>query len=153
MNKQLVFLCVGTSNVIGDSLAPVIGDYLENSNLPCYVYGTTRRNVNAKNLVNYVNFIEETHKDKILIVIDAGLSKTQQVGTVKITKGGLKPQGAINKHAVKLGDVGILGVVNYYSTDVIGVLRTVNPAFISAFGKYLADLIVKCYNSLKVSSN
>ncbi len=147
MNKQLVFLCVGTSNVVGDSLAPVIGDYLSCSNLPCYVYGTSLRNVNAKNLSSYVNFIKETHKNSLLVVIDAGLSKQEPIGTVKITKGGLKPPGAINKSATKLGDVGILGVVNYYSTDVIGVLRSVKPEFISAFGKYLADLIISSFTT------
>ena len=147
MNKQIVFLCVGTSKITGDSLAPKIGDKLQSSNLPCYVYGTTNNNVTRKNLDNYLDFISKVHQNYILITIDAGLSKTIPVGTVKVSKGGITPGGALFPKSKKIGDIGILGVVNHYDNDIIEALSVVNEAFIIDFSDYVVDLIKKSYNS------
>lgn len=147
MNKQIVFLCVGSSKLTGDSLAPIIGDKLIESNLPCYVYGTTNSNVNRKNLDNYIDFISKVHPNCILITIDAGLSKTIPVGSVKVSKGGVTPGGAIFPKSKKIGDIGILGVVNYYDNDIIKALSVVNEAFILDFSDYIVNLIKKSYPS------
>ena len=146
MNKQIVFLCVGTSSVTGDSLAPVVGDILSKSNLPCFVYGTTKHNVNRKNLDSYLDFISYTHPNSILITIDSGLSKTLPVGTIKIVKGGATPGKIYNPSAKKVGNIGIVAVVNNYDNNKIEALSTVNPHFIVDFGNYIANLI---NNSIK----
>ena len=147
MNKQIVFLCVGSSKLTGDSLAPKIGDKLIESNLPCYVYGTTSNNVNRKNLDSYLDFINKVHQNCILITIDAGLSKTIPIGSVKVSKGGITPGGAICKKSKKIGDIGILGVVNYYDNDIIKALNMVNEGFILDFSDYIVNLIKNSYNA------
>lgn len=144
MKKQIVFLCVGTSKVAGDSLAPRVGDKLIESNLPCYVYGVSNNNVNRKNLLNYLCFIQKMHPNCILITIDAGLSKKQPIGIVDIAKGGISPARAITKKTFKIGDIGILGVVGEYTGDVLKTLSGVSEAFIERFSECIAEIIVNC---------
>lgn len=147
MNKQIVFLCVGTSSVIGDSLAPVVGDYLTKSNLPCFVYGTTKNNVNKKNLPVFLDFIHKTHPNCILITVDSGLSKTLPIGTVKVKNGGASIGKIANPLAKPVGNIGIVGVVNNYDTDTFEALQCVNTHFILEFGQYMANFII---NSIKM---
>lgn len=144
MDRQIVFLCVGTTKIAGDSLAPMVADNLVASHLPIYVYGTTEHNVNRKNLINYVNFIKKIHKDCILVTIDAGLSTKNPIGTISIQKGGISPAGAVSDKTFKIGDVGILGIVNKYQPDVIKALNDVDYLFVEFFSKKIANMIINC---------
>ncbi len=46
--KNLVFLCIGTTKIIGDSVGPKVGDKLKDLNVNAYVYGNTARQVTAQ---------------------------------------------------------------------------------------------------------
>ncbi|MDE7349057.1 MAG: spore protease YyaC, partial [Clostridia bacterium] len=40
--KNLVFLCIGTTKIIGDSIGPKVGDRLKENGVNAYVYGNTQ---------------------------------------------------------------------------------------------------------------
>lgn len=126
MNSALpVVLCVGSDKIMGDSIGPTVGDLLINFyNLKCFVYGTTGNSVNGKNLNEYLAFIKAVHPENPIIAIDACMSNQEDVGKIKIIKGGVNPKCAITKCRNPVGDIGILGVIDKIRKDALGALLT-----------------------------
>lgn len=135
-NKPVV-LCVGTANVLGDSLGPRVGDRLvEVYNVDAYVYGRTARPVNGINYQHYVDHIKKHHPCSVVIAVDACLGAKEDVGRVKYTMRGLRAGAALNKNLASFGDLGILGVVAERSGDNLAALVTADP-------KTVEDTVVK----------
>lgn len=118
-----VFLCIGTSGVVSDSLGPQVGSLLQlQENFPMIVYGTEKINVNAKNISLAIDFVKTMHPDKKIAVVDAAVGDSTEVGCVQILSEGIVPGAATNKTLPKVGDISLLGVVsmrgsqNFYSS-------------------------------------
>lgn len=104
-----VFLCVGSDKVICDSLAPIVGELLTKKyNIPAYVYGGLRYNINGLNLAYANNYIESIHPRSQVIMIDATLG--DDVGEILVTDGSFAGLGKILPIR-KIGNFSILGVV------------------------------------------
>ena len=71
LNKNnLVFICIGNSEILWDSIGPKVGSYLKYINRKINVIGTENNNICSKlDLIKYKTQI----KDKFLIAIDVGL--------------------------------------------------------------------------------
>lgn len=109
--KNPAVICIGSDLVLGDSLGPLVGTMLKNAGAPCYVYGNLSRPVTAKEVGYAKNYITKTHPDSFMIAIDAAIGSKEDVGTVKIVKGSLRPGLGVDKKLGKIGDVSIIGVV------------------------------------------
>ena len=70
MKKEIVILCIGSSQITGDSVGPMVGDLLKEKGVRAYVYGTMSRPVNAKNLEDYIGMIKEHHTGSLVMVVD-----------------------------------------------------------------------------------
>lgn len=111
--RDMVFLCIGTENVTGDSLGPRVGTLLQNKmKTPLLIYGYEGCNVNAQNLVLAYDMVKIMHPEKQIVVVDAAVGDNEEVGCVQIHKGGIMPGAATNKNLPQVGDVSILGVVS-----------------------------------------
>ncbi len=137
--KNLVFLCVGTTKIIGDSVGPKVGDRLRENNIEAFVYGNSQRQVTAINVDDYVRMIKAKHADDLLVVIDSALGKTDDIGTIKVTKNGIKPGGAFDKSKERVGDVGILAVVGDADADRMTELKTRDSVFIDKLVEKVVD--------------
>ena len=73
--KNLVFLCIGTTKIIGDSVGPKVGDKLKDLNVNAYVYGNTARQVTALNVDDYAKMIKQRHKDDTVVSLTPRLAK------------------------------------------------------------------------------
>lgn len=110
--RQVVVVCIGTENVVADSLGPRVGSLLnENLPLPMFVYGMQGANIHAKNLSQAVSVIKRLHPNAPLLVVDAAVGTDNQVGKVQLTMGGITPGAATNKQLQSVGDVSIVGIV------------------------------------------
>lgn len=110
--RQAVIVCIGTENVVADSLGPRVGSLLnENLSVPLFVYGMQGANIDAKNLSQAVSVIKRLHPDSPLLVVDAAVGTDSQVGKVQLTTGGIVPGAATNKRLENVGDVSIVGIV------------------------------------------
>lgn len=136
--KNLVFLCIGTTKIIGDSVGPKVGDILKKQGIDAYVYGDTRRQVTAINVDDYAKMIKGRHKEDIVIVIDSALGKSKDIGSIKVTRNGIKPGGAFDKNKERVGDIGILAVVGDADADRMQELKDRDESFIS----HLVDKVV-----------
>lgn len=111
--RQMVVVCIGTENVVADSLGPRVGSLLnENLSMPLFVYGMQGTNIDAKNLSQAVSVIKRLHPNSPLLVVDAAVGTDCQVGKVQLTTGGIVPGAATNKQLENVGDVSIVGIVS-----------------------------------------
>lgn len=69
LNKNIVFMCIGTNKYFLDSFGAKMGDKLKQLNF--YVYGSSKREINGKNYINVYNFIRKKHKKSKIIIIDS----------------------------------------------------------------------------------
>ena len=139
--KNLVFLCIGTTKIIGDSVGPKVGDKLKDLNVNAYVYGNTARQVTALNVDDYAKMIKQRHKDDTVVVIDSALGKIGDVGTIKVTRNGIKPGGAFDKDKQRIGDIGILAVVGDAEGARMKELKTREESFIVDLADKVVDFV------------
>ena len=137
--RKLVFLCIGTTKIIGDSVGPKVGDRLRARGIDAFVYGNTLRQVTAINVDDYIKMIKSRHAGDLVVVIDSALGKVTDIGSIKVTKNGIKPGGAFNRGKERVGDVGILAVVGDADADRMLELKNRDEKFIDT----LVDKVVE----------
>lgn len=144
-----VILCIGTTNVSGDSLGPCVGDRLiDEYNIDAYVYGRSNKPVNGINYSEYVAHIKTHHKDSLIIAVDACLGGFKDIGRIKYIMRGLKAGAALNKTLDKIGDIGILGVVGESGKNNLDALMTVPIEDIKALSEKVAKKVYKIVREL-----
>ena len=112
-NRTLIFLCIGSDRATGDCLGPILGYKLSRSLLKNYVvYGTLDCPVHAKNLEETIEQINKTHKNPLIIAIDASLGTPAHIGFVTLGTGPLKPGAGVDKNLPYVGDIFVTGIVN-----------------------------------------
>ena len=146
--KNMVFLCIGTTKIIGDSIGPKVGDKLKEQGVNAYVYGNTQRQVTAINVDDYAKMIKLRHKEDIVVVIDSALGKVKDIGGIKVTQNGIKPGGAFDKNKERIGDLGILAVVGDADGNRMQELKDRDESFISR----LVDKVVEFANGMLARS-
>lgn len=114
--SQIVFLCVGTDRIIGDCIGPLVGsklmDLFKDYNiLNINIYGTLTENINYINVKNVIERIEKHHKDACVIVVDAALSKKENIGKIFVSNSKTVLGRGINKNKIQIGDISVKAVV------------------------------------------
>ena len=109
--KNLVFICIGNSEILWDSIGPKVGSYLKYINRKINVIGTENNNICSKlDLIKYKTQI----KDKFLIAIDVGITNILIPNDIYITNGSIEIGSAFNKSKGKIGNLGIkAGISNW----------------------------------------
>lgn len=107
-----VFVCIGTCNVVSDSLGPTVGRILTDSGTNIFVYGTENFNVTALNLERVISVVKALHPDEKIAVVDAAVGAKCQIGEVQIAQNGIVPGAATGKILPQVGDFSIVGVVS-----------------------------------------
>lgn len=116
-DAEVVFACIGSDLVVGDSLGPLCGTFIKNKNNNAYLYGTLKNPLTAKEIECFGANIRKMHPNSIVVAIDASVGKPEEVGLVKIFDRGIKPGLAVNKNLSLIGDVSIIGVVAEKSNE------------------------------------
>ena len=92
MFRELVFLCIGSDRITGDSLGPLIGYQLSPyCSRVFHVYGTLDDPVHALNLPDRISYIHSRHPEALLVAIDASLGSRRHQGYITI---GIVSRGA-----------------------------------------------------------
>ena len=119
-NEDVIFLCVGTNLLTGDSLGPLIGSYLKDHGYT-NVVGSFDDPVHALNLNET---IEKLTKGKRIIAIDASLGSRMDIGRFCIRMGAILPGKGVGKDLPAIGDYAISGCVNISGFMEYYVLQT-----------------------------
>ena len=142
--KGTVVVCIGSDKVSGDMLGPLVGSSLRDEyHLCCPVYGAVGESVNGVNLSEYLAMLRERHAADAVIAVDAALGKAEDVGKIRLKKGGIRAGGALEKRLGKVGDLGIVGVVaeERAPEDVYAALLAVPFPLVAALAARIAKMI------------
>ncbi len=113
ISRGLVVVCIGTDRSTGDALGPLTGDRLRSAANPrAPVFGTLEEPVHAANLSEKMADIERLHPGRLVVAVDACLGSVENVGTICVGLGALRPGAGVNKTLPPVGDVHVTGVVN-----------------------------------------
>lgn len=137
----MVICCIGTPKVLGDSVAPKVGDVLLDSNISAYVYGTTARPITALNYLDYYQYILTKHPHDLIIAVDCALGKKENIGKIKLTTKGVCPGKALDKKLSSIGDIGILGQVGDIAGDPLTELKATSPQVVTDLVKDITNII------------
>lgn len=123
--KELVFLCIGSDRITGDSLGPLVGHQLSQYFWPhIYVYGTLENPVHALNIEDTARKIKTRHPLALIIAIDASLGSKKNIGFITVGSGSIRPGSGVNKNLPEVGDIFITGIINASGTFEHFLLQT-----------------------------
>lgn len=142
IDRELVWVCVGTDRSTGDSLGPFVGTMLTEAGVP-NVYGTLDHPVHALNLMKTLERIEEAHPDACIVGIDACLGKAKSVGSMELRDGALEPGTGIGKVLPSVGDYNIIGVVNAEGFMEHVALQNTRLSLVIQMAKSITDFILR----------
>ncbi len=152
-NDNPIFICIGSDLVIGDSVGPLVGSILKNKNLPCFIYGSLKTPVTAKE-VNYAGeLIKKIHPNSKCIAIDAAVGEVGDIGIIKVVNKGLKPGLGVNKNLNQIGDISIIAVVAEKSLRNETLLNLTRLNLVYKMAETIADGIEQHVNNLKENKN
>lgn len=145
MNKNIVFLCIGTDRSTGDSLGPLVGDklkFLNKNNIS--IYGNLKFPVHAKNLNETINLINLKSKDSFIVAIDSSLGSIQNVGKIILEKRPLKPGSALNKNLPQIGNLSLTGIVNISGALEFMILQNTRLFTVMTLADIISSSIYNC---------
>jgi putative sporulation protein YyaC len=140
-NEDVVFLCIGTDRSTGDSLAPLVGTYLQGLGYT-NIKGTIDEPVHALNLQETLNNLPE---DKKVIAIDACLGQFSSVGKFDMINGSIKAGSGVGKELPSAGDYSILGIVNIGGFMEYFVLQNTRLSVVMRMAKDITSAIVEVF--------
>ena len=111
--SEVTFLCVGTDRITGDCFGPLVGTKLiellkEYNYSNINIYGSLRQNLSYENIGE---IIKNINKKSIIIVIDAALSKKENIGKIFVQKSKTILGKSLEKNKIEIGDISIKSVV------------------------------------------
>ncbi len=110
--SDIIFLCIGTSKIIGDAIGPILGSNLKDiENEFIHIYGTIEKNVHFNNTKNIIESINRNYINPCIISIDAALSNNNSIGDIIIGRGFIKLGKALDKNFGVYCDVNIKCIV------------------------------------------
>ncbi len=137
--KDIVFLCIGTDKIIGDSLGPYIGTLLKRRG--CCVYGCIGDTVNATNLTAAIVQIFRRHKNPFIIAVDACLGRRDHVGFASLSTEKLKAGAGVNKILLPVGNISVTGIVTEFGANSFKRLMNVSEERIVGMGRAMTDAL------------
>lgn len=111
--SELVFLCIGSDRITGDSLGPLVGHLLSRHLWQrSFIYGTLDEPVHALNLAARLESIKKKHPSALIVAVDASLGSQQHVGFITVGVGPIHPGAGVRKELPDVGDIFITGIIN-----------------------------------------
>lgn len=123
--EEIVFLCIGSDRITGDSLGPLVGHQLSKYHWShIRIYGTLDYPVHALNLEATLARIKMRHPSALLIAVDASLGARKHVGFISVGNGSICPGAGVKKILPAVGDIFITGILNASGTFEHFLLQT-----------------------------
>ena len=111
--RNLVFVCIGNSRIVGDSFGPLVGSYLKilmnKEKEKIKILGDIEEPIYTEK--NIKNVAKLDNEQNCMIVIDSALSKENINDTVFISKNKTFLGNGVGKTIYAMGDISIKGVV------------------------------------------
>lgn len=143
-----IILCIGSDRLTGDCLGPLVGHILSKQmNLNTFVYGNLEMPITALNVENTYKFIKAKHIGQKVIAIDSSIGRTEDIGLIKLMKGGLFPGSADGKNLSIVGDISITAIVTKTCNNLSAALSSVRLGFVYELALRIANGIYHSLNN------
>ena len=110
--SNLIFLCIGTNKVVGDSIGPIVGNSLKcMENDFVQIYGTIENTLNFRNAKEIIERLQVDSMNPFFVTIDAALSESNNKGDIVLSEGYIKIGKALQKSICFYSNVNIKCVV------------------------------------------
>lgn len=117
-DKQIVFVCIGSTKSFCDSIAPRIGSEISKLEQGYKVYGTYENPVNALNIADTIDRIYKESENPFVIAIDASIGKN--LGKLFVQDEPICPGAGIpNRELPQIGDISIACVIAKTYEDML----------------------------------
>lgn len=138
-----VVLCIGSDLAVGDSLGPLVGSMLayKTQGLGVFLYGTLTSPVTAKDVKYIRQFLKETHKNRLVIAVDAAVGESGDVGLIKCSDRPLNPGSGAGKKLGSVGETSIMGVVAEKSVGNYGLLNTTRLGLVYSMAEIISSAL------------
>lgn len=141
----LTAVCIGSDRSTGDSLGPLVGTSLERLDLSgLEVKGTLERPVHAANLAECLHDLHSGNRRRTIVAIDACLGRSENVGTVCVKAGPLRPGTGVNKALPAVGHFHMVGVVNVGGFMEYFVLQNTRLNLVMRLAELIAQSLAEC---------
>ena len=113
--SKLIFLCIGTDRIIGDSFGPLVGYKLKNlftENEDIEIIGDLENIVSLSNVESIIANIYNTYETPFVIAIDSAVSNRREIGNIIVTNTKMNVAGMYTNRKILVGDISIKGVVS-----------------------------------------
>ncbi len=113
--SKLIFLCIGTDRITGDSFGPLVGyklKYLFRKEENIEVIGSLENILCTYNINKIIDDIKNTYETPFLIAIDAALSNKSNIGKIIVSKSGMNVGSGLNRKNIYVGNMSIKGIVS-----------------------------------------
>ncbi len=112
-DRPIVFACIGTDRSTGDSLGPLVGQWLIRSGYDgARVVGTLEHPLNALNLRSRIALLTDVAEPPLVVAIDAALGSPEQIGRISLRSGGVRPGHGVGKALPAVGELALTAIVN-----------------------------------------
>ena len=113
--SKLIFLCIGTDRITGDSFGPLVGYKLEElfkneSNIE--VIGTLKNILCIHNILDIIKKINNIYDEPFIIAIDAALSNRSNIGRIIVSRSSMNIGAGFGRKSIYVGDISIKGIVS-----------------------------------------
>ena len=127
IHKKVIFLCIGTTLVSGDSFGPMVGSILKkNIKNNMVIIGDRIDTLTYDKIKEKINFINAKYKNKIVIALDSALSSKENIGKIFVQSRGLKYAESLKKDNDIIGDISIKAIVGENKNNNIENFKTLN---------------------------
>lgn len=113
--SKLIFLCIGTDRITGDSFGPLVGyklKYLFKKEENIEVIGNLENILCTHNINKIIDDIKNTYETPFLIAIDSALSNKTEIGKIVVSKSGMNVGSGLNRQNIYVGNMSIKGIVS-----------------------------------------
>lgn len=136
----ILFLCIGSDRMTGDSLGPLVGHELSLCPLKdCIVYGTLSHPVHAANLAETVQEIRSSYSKHHIIAIDAALDERSTIGQISLHPYPLFPGAGVQKSLPPVGEISITGVVAALAPDAADRLSDIRLSLVMQLANCITE--------------
>ncbi|MBO8168724.1 MAG: spore protease YyaC [Thermoanaerobacteraceae bacterium] len=141
--RPVIVVAIGTDRSTGDSLGPLCGTKLEEFSIPnLSIYGTLDNPVHASNMDEKLRLIQSSHRNPLIIAVDACLGRADSVGFITLAPGSVRPGAGVNKTLPAVGDVHFTGIVNVGGYMEYFVLQNTRLSIVVKLANQIAHSIL-----------
>ena len=148
--EEILILCIGDSKLIGDSLGPLIGSFLERNKSDIgnnvKVLGTLEKPIGYNDLIEiakHINYNKEYYTT--IITIDSALGSNQNIGKILIDNTTLCAGSGVNT-----GKISIRGIVGKNYDDIKQNIQELENVSTNLVENMACKIIFKILNLFKV---